>query len=175
MVGYLQSRDHFAERLRMGPDEGLLVSAYRPEIEQLPLIGWFSTIADRRFLFYRWNGELRLRIDDAPPINLRDLHADWRSSCGKARFTLKRGRKVILREVYPLSRDIELIDTDPTFVEPEDFDILLFVRNVLQDPPRMERIFRSAELGVIGQRVLTTEEEKQGCQRKGGEESNKNP
>lgn len=148
MVGYLQSMDCFVERLKMGPDEMVIVKASRPEVERLPLIGWFSMVTDRRVLFYRWGGELRLRVGDATPIRLTGLQADWRSSRGKARFALRDGRTVVLREVHSLSRDIELIDSDPTpFVEPEQFDIFLFVRNVLHDPARMQRVFRNVSAG----------------------------
>jgi hypothetical protein len=59
-------------------------------------------------------------------------------------FVLRRGGQELLREAYPLSPDIRSIANDPTpMVEAEDFDLLLFVRNLLRDPERAGRIYRA--------------------------------
>lgn len=142
-MGYLQSHDRFLERLKMGPDEASLASATEAEAKQLPLIGAFSSINGRRILLYRWDGELTLRVGDEAPIRLTHAEADWTCSNGISVFTLRLRGRQILREEYPLSRDIQWIKGDPTpMVEAEDFDFFLFVRNVLHDPGRAARIYR---------------------------------
>ncbi|WP_344171777.1 hypothetical protein [Pilimelia columellifera] len=41
-------------------------------------------------------------------------------------------------------RDVPMFEGDPTpFVELEDFEFGVFLRNLLGDPERMERIFRA--------------------------------
>src|SRR5215470_6290812 len=145
MVGYLQSQVRFVERLKMGPEETSLAPASEAEARQLPLIGSFSSIGDRRVLFYRWDGDLSLRVGDGPPIRLGQAAAEWTCSNGLCVFTLNLRGRQMLREVYPLSPEIESIDQDPTpMVEAEDFDFFLFVHNVLHDPGRSERIFRNS-------------------------------
>lgn len=144
MIGYLQSQDRASERLKIGPDEDSLVSASAAETGGLPLLGWFSLIAKERALFYRWNGELRLRIGEAPAISLQGVEAHWSSSDRQAAFTLKRGGRILLHKVYPLSPDVAFINDDPTpFVEAEHFDFFMFIRNVLSDPRRAERFGRN--------------------------------
>jgi hypothetical protein len=145
MMGYLQSQDRFVERLKMGPDEGSLASATEAETGHLPLIGIFSSVGGRRVLFYRWDGELSLRVGDELPIRLGQAEAEWTCSNGVCVFTLSLDERQALREVYPLSPEVESIDHDPTpMVEAEDFDLFLFVHNVLHVPGRSERIFRNS-------------------------------
>src|SRR5215467_7821213 len=145
MMGYLQSQDRVVDRLKMGPEEASLASATEAETRHLPLIGIFSSAGGRRVLFYRWDGELSLRVSDGLPIRLGQAEADWTCSNGLCVFTLNLRGRQMLREVYPLSPEIESIEEDPTpMVEAEDFDFFLFVHNVLHDPGRSERIFRNS-------------------------------
>jgi hypothetical protein len=150
MLGYLRSRDHCNERLKLGPDEGTLSPASEAETNQLPLQGFYSVVGDRQILFYRWDGELRLRIGDGPPIGLANAQADWSYSGHMGTFILMKEGKRILSETYTLGQDLQdyimflkedIFDPTP-LVEPEHFDLFLFVRNVLRKPDRADRIFQ---------------------------------
>jgi hypothetical protein len=144
MVGYIQSQDRAKDRLKIGPDELMLTALLQSEIQQLPLVGSFSVIAGRRTLFYRWNGQLRLRFGADAPIDLNDKELRWECQNDQVRFTLCQTGKELINESYSLSPDIKSIAYDPTpFVEAEDFDFFLFVRNVLSDPARANRIYRN--------------------------------
>lgn len=148
MIGYLQSQDRFKDRLIIGPDERLVRAALESETGHLPIVGSFSYAAGQRVMFYRWDGDLRLRVGDTVPVNLKSVTADWSRSGDLVTFVLRRQGQNILKEVYPLSPDIRSIDGDPTaFVEPEDFDIFMLVRNVLHDHDRADRIYPSAVKG----------------------------
>ena len=146
MIGYLRSRDCYLERLRIGPDESAVSEATEGDTTGLPLLGFFSKMGGRRVLFYRWDGALRLRSGDGLPIDLAGLDAKWSTDGDTVMFTLKRGNDLIWRETYPLSPDIQGIADDPTpMVEAEHFDLFLFVRNVMRDPARANRICRGVE------------------------------
>lgn len=143
MRGYLQSQDRAKDRLCVGPDELSLVEA--AESEALPLLGSYSFVAGERVLFYRWHGDLRLRFGDAPPITLHGLRAGWRVVSGQVNFELRCGDRTVYCRNYPVNRELLGLDQDPTpFVEAEDFDFLLFVRNVVSDLPRANRIYRAS-------------------------------
>ena len=144
MTGYLQCHHDYRSRLLIGPDETNLVAASERRTRSVPMIGLYATVAGHRTLFYRWNGELRLRWDEGASVGLNDVQADWSQAGGDAIFTLMRGDRSLINARYPLSLDIQRIDVDPTpFVEAEHFDLFLFVANVLRDPARAERIFRT--------------------------------
>lgn len=144
MKGYLQSKDRAKDRLCIGPDELAVVQGPESTSSQIPLVGSYSIVAGERVLFYRWQGELRLRFGTAPPISLQGVEADWSVGSGQIDFKLKSGNATIIARTYPVSGELATLDQDPTpFVEAEDFDFLLFVRNVLSDPPRADRIYRA--------------------------------
>ncbi len=142
MVGYLRSRECFDQLLQIGPTEGDLCFTSTSDVGNLPLLGFFSTEGGRYTLFYRWRGELRLRIQDSPPIVLTDARATWEQCRGVATFTLTSGKTLLWSASYPVDSNILGIADDPTpFVEAEHFDILLLVANVINDPARAKRIF----------------------------------
>ena len=144
MIGYLQSMDRVQDRLRIGPSESSVTEVTESELKGLPMLGSFSTIRDRRILFYRWSGELRLRVADTPPISLAGAHADWNCDGAMAAFVLKQGERLIWSETYAPNPEIHRLGSDPTpFSEAEDFDILLFISNVLHEPERSSRIYRT--------------------------------
>ena len=102
MVGYLQSKDRVKERLKIGREEVHLTVSSDAEVQKLPLVGSFSVIAGRRALFYRWNGELRLRFGEDPPIELNISEAFWECQGNQAKFTLHQLGSELLNESYPL-------------------------------------------------------------------------
>jgi hypothetical protein len=151
MIAYLQCQEYWENRLLIGPDERVLRPASQADAQALPLRGWYSLVAGRQVLFYRWEDELRLRIGDEPPILLAGCTAEWQERGDQATFVLWRDTLCVLRlnytlgEEYRFRRDIwKHGGFDFTAcAEPEHFDILLWVRNVLSDPRKAETIFRT--------------------------------
>lgn len=144
MKGYLQSIDCASERLEVGPDEHSVVLASAATASILPQIGCYSVAGGDRVLFYRWEGVLRLRVGTAEPILLGGLEAEWSFASGQAVFILKNQERVVFEHAYQASKELATIGDDLTpFIEAEDFDIFLFVRNVLADSRRAERVYRA--------------------------------
>lgn len=144
MKGYLQSKDRAKDRLCIGPDELSVMQGPESTSAQIPLVGSYSVIAGERVLFYRWRGELWLRFGSTHPISLQRVKADWSVESGQVDFKLKSDNTTVVARKYPVSRELVDLDQDPTpFVEAEDFDFLLFVRNVLSDSERADRIYRT--------------------------------
>ena len=142
MIGYLQCLGCFNSRLIIGPTENQLQPVTIAEVKGLLLIGHFAYITNERFLFYRWNGDLRLRRGDTPSISLSGVQINWMHSSNNVQVILKKESKIILEKSYFLNPRIKSIDNDPTpFIEPEDFDFFLFVRNVLADNNRSKIIY----------------------------------
>jgi len=143
--GYLRSHDRYNDRLRIGPEETTLAPIHAEACAGLPLLGLYTAAGGERLLFYRWEGELRLRFGDLGPIALTECEAAWEASAGESaevQFRLTRGGAAVIERRYPLPESIRDFADDPTpFAEPEDFDLLLLVANVLTDPERASRIF----------------------------------
>ena len=142
LLGYLQSRDVHAQRLAMDHLGAIVpISGESP----LQLIGFFSDCAGPRAMLYRRDGALWLRLTGSDPINLTGASAVWTASRTDALFTITRAGAELLHLTYPLHPDIGSIDSDPTpFIEAEDFDFFLFIRNVVEDQARAERLFQPA-------------------------------
>jgi hypothetical protein len=147
-AGYIQSQDRFNECVIVGPAEDNLRLATKTtnksDLDQLPLIGFCGNTGGHRAFLYRWQGELRIRVDDGLPIPVTDdLSVLWVRSGNQVRFALMQNGNAIIDFHYLQSEDLSNIKDDPTpFVEAEDFDFFLLIRNVLTDPGRKDRMFR---------------------------------
>jgi hypothetical protein len=101
------------------------------------------SIAAKVICFYRYEGYLRLRIDDVEyrfngALELRLDHL----SRQRNRVTICDQGKVVFQWEYVRPVDPVEIQRDPTpFIEEEDFDILLFAYNVLSNPRRRREIY----------------------------------
>lgn len=143
MKGYLQSRDRYADRMIMGDSPEQMVFATALQTFQLPHLGWFATVAGRLCMLYRWNGELWFRAGNGPPIPLTDAAVTWDRQADVAVFSIAHGSDVRFTETHRVCDDVLGIQNDPTpFVEAEDFDFFLFVRNIINDESRSTRIGR---------------------------------
>jgi hypothetical protein len=146
--GYIQSRNRFDECVVVGSSENDLhvVSKKRDQaqLDRLPLIGFYGETGGHKGCLYRWQGELRVRIDDGLPIPvIRTLSVSLVRSGREARFSLHKSGDAIVSFQYQLPSDVVNIEDDPTpCIEAEDFDFFLFIRNVLTDPSRQDRMFR---------------------------------
>lgn len=109
-----------------------------------PVVGYYSDAWGEAVAFYRWEGELHLRLGDEV-IGLAVCEASWEAGGGRGHFRLMRGGEVVAEREYALSqRLLEFREGDTAFAEAEDFDLLLLVANVLGDAGRRERLFRAA-------------------------------
>lgn len=144
MLGWLRSNDRYEECLRIGPDETTLASVSRTECEHLPVVGVYSDSLGERVLFYRWEGRLCVRIGSEEAISISDCEVAWQAAAHEeARFVVRRGGQPLVDTTYAVDRALLEMETDPTaFAEPEDFDIYLFIANVVNDTERAGRIFR---------------------------------
>ena len=143
MLGILRCHDRFDDSLLVGPAEDDLTPSCATTHASLPLLGLYSNATGDRMLFYRWDGALRLRFGTSPPVPLSGCTAKWEATQSTARFRLLRSDILLLDFTYALSAGfLTAGPDDPTpFAEPEDFDLFLFVANVLETPERAERIF----------------------------------
>jgi hypothetical protein len=98
--------------------------------------GVYTYLAGTLTVFYRVDDDLHLRHGDRT-IALIGAVASWQAGAGVARLQID-------DLVLNYQRESGLVEGDVTpFVEDEDFDFGLFVANVLNDPGRRERIYRS--------------------------------
>jgi hypothetical protein len=144
MLGYIQCQGQFTARLVIGPEEEQLRPATPSDTEKLPLVGHFSDATGERVMLYRWKELLRLRFGNAVPFTLKNTRTEWNLHSGQVNFKLLCGDKLLIARAYQANRDFERVGENPTpFVEPEDYDFLLFVHNVCRDSQRAERLYRT--------------------------------
>lgn len=138
-VGSLISHDRFVDRLRIGPSEYDLVPISVQESAELPLLGHFAYVNERRVLLYKWDGQLKVQVGNDPPLDLLATEMTWTCQNDQVLFTLSHlGRPAIVFQ-YPLSNSIVRMRDgfDPTHAEPEDFDFPLFLKNIRYSPERI--------------------------------------
>jgi len=108
------------------------------------VVGYYSEAWGEAVEFYRWEGELHLRLGNEV-IALAGCEASWEAAAGRGHFRLMRGGELVAEREYALRRELlEFREGDTAFAEAEDFDLLLLVANVLGDAGRRERVFRVA-------------------------------
>ena len=145
---YLQSHDHFDEIMLAGPSEGdLRKVTKRPSgigHDMRSLIGLYGSAGAHRAYLYRWEGQLKIRIDDDVPIAVvAGVSSSWEMLDGCVRFSLLRDGRETATIHYKPSHWLLGIQDDPTpFLEPEDFDLCLLIHRVLRDASRQDRLFR---------------------------------
>jgi len=116
------------------------------EKTQLPqhsyCVGWYQTIGDERFLFYVWNDRFVLRSDSLGRLELLGHELSWnRSKENIVTFEIFRSGEVgvsLYQRTYPINDAIlEREEFDYyTMWHEEDFDLLLFARNIMRSPER---------------------------------------
>jgi hypothetical protein len=141
----LQSQDKFDSLAELDVATGAVswLSRSSVEVARVEICGHFSTLAGRLIMLYRFEGVLRLRIDDLV-FALTDIHGLERTLLPEnmARLTLFEGDAPVFSMTYRRPHIFPPLALDPTpFVEEEHFDFGLFVYNVLNDPGRRARIY----------------------------------
>jgi hypothetical protein len=137
------------------------------EAKVAEIVGWHSYADERLVCLCRLDGVLWLRIDDfAIPVN-DDVHVFWDlvgppgqsvlhatgppQNPGKATvnpafkgtFRVEKAGRVLLSFEYLPFQEMTIIAGDMTpFITEEDYDVMLLVSRVLEEPGRRDRIFR---------------------------------
>ena len=110
--------------------------------------GFYSNIDNELIVFFRNGGRLRLLLD-GHVYDFDQLHIDVENKKNSVvGYELRWIREVTVtfcdHIVYKRKYGNfcqEFVDDPTPFMEPEDFDFYLFLRNVSKDSPRKERIF----------------------------------
>lgn len=147
----LRSHQRFHEVAEFDPDDGKLnirageVSAggAAPRIS-----GSYARLGEHTLLLYKLNGELYLKADALQSLLITgDITAQVEDGDGRRALLLVRGDGSPLLTVWYLPPVIDPSLEDDyvsSFVEEEDFDFGLFVRNVINSPRRRREIYRNA-------------------------------
>ncbi len=133
------SFDRFGEQVPFDPGTSVLGPVVNRTGSPGPgeIAGHFGRLGDTLAVLYRADGSLRLLLGDQDIVVTAGLEV--RHERGVAVNSLTVGTR---RIEYPRPAD-ELDEDDPTaFAEPEDFDLGLFLANVLGDPERCDRMYR---------------------------------
>jgi hypothetical protein len=130
----VQYHDRFDVVAEFHPSSGRLeVQPRPPGLSPSQTHGWFSILAGVTVVFYRRANHLWLRVGERVFDLDGGASVDWRTEDGVAVFRAEdaSGEVVVRYRAGPN------LDQDPTpFVEDEDFDLGLYVANVLLDEER---------------------------------------
>lgn len=142
----LQSHDHFDQLGVWEPKAQQLKVIHRnqnPELELQPLCGLYTQSNDNFLLLYRPGQDLRFRYGTDEIKIDQTVTAKLEHSPQNNILVLLRGTLPILRCCYHRRIPDPSLEEDLTpFVEEEDFDFGLLVRNVINDQTRQQQFFR---------------------------------
>jgi hypothetical protein len=148
--GFLQCQDNYLRRLLMGPRESDFAELSYDEKaslpNDLPMIGFYGSAGPHMALLYRIGEALRIKIDNDAPITIsHDVSAIWALHNRRVSFSLLDHGKPVKSLHYEPSIWILEFEHDYTpLAEPEHFDMLLFISNVIRDEGRQSRLFRNS-------------------------------
>jgi hypothetical protein len=138
----VQYHDRFDVVGEFSPSSGhLRVQPRPPGLSPSGTEGWFSILAGVAVVFYRQANHLWLRIGERVFDLDGGASVDWRREGDVAVFRVEdsSGEVAVTYQAGPN------LDPDPTpFIEDEDWDLGLYIANVLFDEERSELIRRGA-------------------------------
>ena len=169
-VFYLQCSREFDKVAKLDSLAGapeILSKAGSEEARSATRVGWYSHVDGRLVCLCRLDGVPWLRIDDfVIPVD-DDVHVFWDllplprreghqapsrplkpgkvtvNPAARAVFRVEKAGEVILSFEHLPFQDMTIFVGDPTpFVTEEDYDFMLFISRVLEDPGRRDRFFR---------------------------------
>ncbi len=140
----------FKELSFFDPETYRLVSTDEKYDYSKKISGLYSNVNDELIVFYRRNGRLNLLLNncfydfDQLQINV----VNRKKTVVGYELRWEREVEITLRDQiiykYGYSNFCQEFVDDPTpFMDPEDFDFYLLLRNVSKDAPRKERFFTS--------------------------------
>jgi hypothetical protein len=149
---YLQHADLFDQVAKLASPTGIpevLSKARSPEARSAPLAGRFAWIDGRLVCLFRLGGALWLRIAGQVVAVDGGVSAHWDLVSARpaakplrATFRLERNGSVLAAFEYPPFEGRRIVPGDPTpFVDEEDYDFMILVWRVIQDPGRRQRYF----------------------------------
>lgn len=150
----LQSYETFREFAELDERTGLvswlgLLDSEEANKQLCARNGVYIKIGDVFVAFYRVGSRLLFRIDERVLLLDEGITCGVRQEGQKKTLSFFKSNELLLSWTYDDPLPGKWFENDPTpMVEKEDFDLGLFVRNVLSDPPRMRRVFPA---GLIDQ------------------------
>jgi hypothetical protein len=144
----LQSLDEFDEVALLDSDTtriSRLSKRAHPELSIQSVRGHFADLDDHQLYFYRGVDEkLHIRVDDTDVLLADDARATLvRQDARTNQFQVSHGGLDAIDLTYRRPVVDPPLELDPTpFISEEDFDICLFIYNVMMDEARRERIYR---------------------------------
>ena len=142
----IQSHEQYEVVAEFDPESGSIQAHARPNgMSPAGSDGWFATLGDICVVFYRYSGRLWLRVDDRTFDLDGDASVDWRVEDGMAVFAVADddGQVVLRYSTGALSAPMTSDDPTP-FVEDEDWDLGLFIANVMFDEERSDLVRHSS-------------------------------
>jgi hypothetical protein len=107
-----------------------------PELASQKRCGFFANAKDGYAFLYRDGGKLFFQVGEAKVELSDDVSVRCEDTDSQRTLTVHLGERTLFSYRYVPARN-EFADRDPTaFVDNEDFDFFLFVRNVASDPER---------------------------------------
>jgi hypothetical protein len=99
--------------------------------------GWFAILSGACVVFYRWGEQLWLRVGDRSFDLDAGASVSWRVEGGEAVLVVVDGGGQVVLRYTPGPLSGPPLSEDPTpFIEKEDWDLGLFVANVMSDVER---------------------------------------
>jgi hypothetical protein len=146
---YLQREHKFDHVARMSAPDGPLEILSKKESDEAKgaqKTGLFMVVDDHLVCLFRLDGTLWFRFDDRLIAITEAMHASWdlfeKDRQLRGRFRLRRNDETLLDFEHAAFCGRTIIPGDDTpFVTEEDYDFMLFITNVLQEPGRRQRFF----------------------------------
>lgn len=135
----LQSHDRFDDFAEFSPsDNRLTVFSKRQELTKWTgrSQGWYGTVNQNPAVLFNDNRNLYFFYKGATIPIQENTHAGIQVRGRERNFSLTRDGKPILSIPYVVPQQSVPPELDFTDTAPEDFDFLLFVKNILGDPAR---------------------------------------
>lgn len=138
----VQSHERYDTVAKFDPGSGLLTSFPRPaRLGPSGTDGWYSVLGSDLVVFYRHEGRLHLRVSTRLWRADTGLEVSWEREGNQAVLTIGEGSSRFGLSYDPPTVPGPPLASDLTpFVESEDWDLGLFIANVLNDQARLELV-----------------------------------
>lgn len=142
----LQYHNRFDIVAEFDPDTGQIDVLPRPQgLSVAATDGWFSLLSGVCVAFFRQAGQLRLRVGDRCFALDQDVSIEWHSDDNTSILKVAdRDGEIALRYRTGPRSGPALPDDQTPFIDQEDWDLGLFVSNVMFDEERTELVRHGA-------------------------------